>query len=336
MTKYKYKIETCVQCERRTSSHLPDGTCLCKQCQMKNIEDKVDDIDKYKQMYDDMKDSEEYKLVKKLQKKNLRPNEIMSIVNASERGNPISEKIYRLSEDNSKFLIMGDTHIGNKNYDPGLMNHAVEMAKKEKVDFILHVGDIVDGWYQNRPQSLFEQNAIGFDEQLEMAIKEFKKFKKIKKPIYFITGNHEYNTFMRGAGVELGNVFQDRLKEKGINANYLGNAEGSVKLKGGSEIRLLHPDGGSSYAISYKTQKIVESLEGGKKPNILLIGHFHKAEYLFYRNVHCLQTGTLCGQTKFMKGRGLAAHKGFWIVDVNSNKGGQVNSIKPQFYPAYD
>ena len=78
---------------------------------------------------------------------------------------------------------------------------------------------------------------------------------------------------------------------------------------------MLHPDGGSSYAISYKSQKIVESLEGGVKPEVLHIGHFHKAEYLFYRNIHVFQNGCLQSQSKFMKGKHLSAHRGFWIIE---------------------
>jgi len=98
---------------------------------------------------------------------------------------------------------------------------------------------------------------------------------------------------------------------------------------------MLHPDGGSSYAISYKSQKIIESLEGGHKPNVLLIGHFHKSEYIFYRNIHCIQAGTLEGQTKFMKGNHLSAHKGFWLLDIESNTKGDVTAFGSTFYPSY-
>jgi predicted phosphodiesterase len=180
---------------------------------------------------------------------------------------------------------------------------------------------------------LFEQNAIGYDEQKKMAIEELKQ---IKQPFYFITGNHEYNTYVRNAGVELGKELEKGLQAEGRTAHYLGNAHGIVKLKNGSKIQLLHPDGGTAYAISYKPQKIVESMESGHKPNILLVGHFHKAEYLFYRNVHIFQAATLESQTKFMQGRQIPAHKGFWIIDVYGKRGGQVDTIQPKFYPAYE
>ena len=68
---------------------------------------------------------------------------------------------------------------------------------------------------------------------------------------------------------------------------------------------------------SYRSQKIIESLPGGTKSHILGIGHFHKAHFMpAYRNVACLQCGTFCSQTSFMKRRALEAHLGGWIVDI--------------------
>lgn len=238
---------------------------------------------------------------------------------------------YTIGKNYSKHILFGDPHIGNIQYDSPLMKLLAKVAKKEKVDFVACTGDIFDGWYQNRPSSIFEQNAIGFDQQMKLAVEELSQ---LEVPLLFITGNHSYNTFVRGAGVEAGPYLEDKLNAKGMEAKYLGNADGTIKI-GKSILRLLHPDGGTAYALSYKPQKIIESMESGHKPNVLAIGHFHKADYMFYRNVHCFQTATLCGQTKFMKGKGLAAHKGFWLVEMYTKSDGQIDCIIPRLYPAY-
>lgn len=299
----------------------------------KSLEDKFSNLnDKYNSFID----SEEYKLIQKLKKKGINTNSVMNLVKASQRKIKDDNAIYNISGDHLKFLVFGDTHIGHKQYDHKLMNTAAEVAKKENVDLILCTGDIADGWYQNRPAAIFEQDEIGFDNQLERAVKEFTKLGKTGKPIYYITGNHEYNTFVRGAGVEFGNIFKLRLDKLGIENYYMGNAEANLKLDTGSTIKLLHPDGGTAYAISYKSQKIIESLQGAREklPDVALIGHFHKAEYIPYQGVHTFQTGTLCGQTKFMRGKGIPAMKGFWIIDLYSKKNGTVDKIIPQFYPS--
>ena len=266
-----------------------------------------------------------------LRKKGYNLEDIVNLAKGLEKQTQMNSKPYFIGKKRVKFILFGDTHIGNIHYDAELMKLVAKVAKSEKVDFVANTGDIFDGWYQNRPASIFEQNAIGFDRQMNMAVEEFSQ---IDAPLYFITGNHSYNTFVRGAGIEAGPVFESRLKEKGMEAHYLGNANGDIYI-GETLLSLMHPDGGSSYAISYKSQKITESLESGKKPNILAIGHFHKAEYLFYRNVHIFQTATLMGQTKFMKGKGLAAHKGFWLVDLITKDDGQIDAITPRLYASY-
>lgn len=283
---------------------------------------------------EDYKNSEEYRAVKYLREKGINPKEVINLSKALISGDPYKDhKPKSIGKNHVKYLAISDTHIGNTNYDPHLMDLACREAKKQKCDFAIHAGDVVDGWYQNRPTQLFELNAVGVDQQVNMAVKELSK---LPVPLYFITANHEYNTFMRGAGVEIGHILQERLTEKGKKVYFLGNAEGDIKLKSGTTIKLLHPDGGSSYAISYKTQKIIEAMEGGKKPQVLHIGNFHKAEYLFYRNVHAFQAATLENQTKFMKGLSLSAHKGFYIIDLWTNNRGEVSKICPTFYPSYD
>ena len=99
-------------------------------------------------------------------------------------------------------------------------------------------------------------------------------------------------------------------------------------------LMLIHPGGGSAYALSYKPQKIVESLEGGTKPNMVAIGHFHKAEMMpSYRNICSIQSGTFQRQTPFMARGGLSAHVGGWIVDVTVGDGHNV--IRAEFVAFY-
>jgi hypothetical protein len=81
--------------------------------------------------------------------------------------------------------------------------------------------------------------------------------------------------------------------------------------------------------------KMIESFGGNEKPSLLFQGHYHKAIYMFTRNVHFYEAATLCAQTKFMRLKKLAAHKGFWIVDAYFDKKG-IESIVNKFVPAYE
>ena len=92
----------------------------------------------------------------------------------------------------------------------------------------------------------------------------------------------------------------------------------------------------NSYAISYKMQKYINSLSGGDKPQIIHEGHYHKLNYLFYRNIHAFDAGALQAQTNFMKKQGTPSMLAYTIVDLYLDKDGSVNSIKPEFVTFYD
>jgi hypothetical protein len=100
---------------------------------------------------------------------------------------------------------------------------------------------------------------------------------------------------------------------------------------------LIHPSGGSSYAISYRSQKIVEQIEGGTKPNMLLIGNYHKAEWMpSYRNVSVCQVGAFQAQTPFMLTKGLAAHVGGWIMQMTPQEEKNLcNIVQTEFIRFY-
>jgi hypothetical protein len=107
--------------------------------------------------------------------------------------------------------------------------------------------------------------------------------------------------------------------------NYSASDLGDVILKArdGSQlkIRLVHPGGGTAYAISYRLQKFIEAIPGGDKPDLLCLGHYHKAEILpSYRNVCGIQTGTFQSQSPFMARQASAAHVGGWIVEATMGK----------------
>jgi DNA polymerase II small subunit/DNA polymerase delta subunit B len=228
-----------------------------------------------------------------------------------------------------KFGIIGDTHIGSDKFDEGLFKASGDIFRKEGVKNVYHAGDILEGM-SGRPGHIFELSQIGFSQQIKYAEKLFKEnYKDLE--IYAITGNHDdWFKSKNNAGINVGEELEKRLS----NFHYLGENEAVVNING-VKVMLFHPNDGTAYATSYKIQKLAESFEGGKKPHILIEGHYHKALYAFIRNIHCFESGTLCSQTQFMRGKKISAHKGFFIVELEASKNG-IESISPKFYPAYE
>ena len=111
----------------------------------------------------------------------------------------------------------------------------------------------------------------------------------------------------------------------------IGNKKENIKM------RLLHPRFGSAYALSYQPQKYIESLSGGQKPQILLMGHTHKAEFMpCYRNILSIQAGCCQSQTPFMAGKNLASHTGYWVLEFSIQKSQLVSRFKAEFFAVYE
>lgn len=222
--------------------------------------------------------------------------------------------------------LWSDTHIGSLYSDQGAIDDVAKRFKAAGVEAVYHAGDITEGYGRRKGHSL-ECSLHGADAQVQGVL---ERLPDMGKPQYFITGDHD-GWHWEAAGVDVGKAIA-----KGRNdLHYLGAFNATVELSPKTTIGLVHPATGTAYAISYKPQKIVEALSGGEKPSILGIGHFHKAEYLFYRNVHVFQTGCLQSQSPWMRRMNLSAHKGAWILDVHTKRDGEIDKLGMQFLPYY-
>jgi len=224
--------------------------------------------------------------------------------------------------------ITGDRHFGSLYHAEDSLSAFYEYAESQGVLQVYDAGDILSGWKVFKGHE-FELRDIGLDAQVQRVSASTPKTGIVT---HFITGNHDAS-FKNQVGVSVGHMIQDKVK----GYKFLGEDQATVVFdtpKGKFSLMLLHPGGGSSYALSYRPQKIVESLEGGKKPNMLVIGHYHKAEMMpSYRNVAVFQAGTFEKQTPFMARQGLAAHVGGWIVEITV--GETYNTIKGEFVAFY-
>ena len=240
--------------------------------------------------------------------------------------------IHQYYGDVVRFGVISDTHMGSIYEHQDVLNLAYKVFKKEGIEKVYHAGDLCDGegmWHGHA----YEIHTAGADAQVKLCVEKYPKFKGVTT--YFISGSHDLSFFKR-AGVDIGNLIASKRKD----LVYLGQEEADIWVKarkGKVIMRLSHPGGGSAYSISYHPQKYIESLSGGQKPNILLIGHYHKAFYLpCYRNVFTLLAGTIEGQTGFMRRKNLAAHMGFWIVEFRIDKDGSVMRFQPEFFAHYE
>jgi len=99
---------------------------------------------------------------------------------------------------------------------------------------------------------------------------------------------------------------------------------------------VMHPGGGSAYAESYAAQKIAEAFQEGEKPDICLLGHYHKMIYGVHRGIHMVQTGTCEDQSTFMRKRKIKAVVGGTLIELHQAPEGHINRFKPEFFHYHD
>lgn len=239
--------------------------------------------------------------------------------------------VHKYYGDVVRFGVLGDTHLGSIYEHLDVLNLAYKVFKKEGIDTVYHTGDICEGENMH-PGQTYEIHIHGAGDQSQWCIDKYPMFEGIKT--YFITGSHDLSFYKR-AGIDIGNLISDKRPD----LIYLGKEEADIFVKsneGKIILRLSHPGKGTAYALSYHVQKYLESLSGGQKPNVLLMGHYHKAEYLpCYRNVFTIQSGCIQGQTSFMRRNNLASHIGFWIVEMKI-KNDSIMSFKCEFFAHYE
>ena len=229
--------------------------------------------------------------------------------------------------DTIRFAIIGDTQFGSKYAQISHLHAFYDICEKEGITTVYHTGDVTDG-LKMRVGHEYELYEVSADEMRDDVVKNYPRRDGITT--YFITGNHDASIYKQ-VGFDIGQAIASLRPDM----KYLGRDCAVVDLTPNCKLELRHPWDGTAYALSYKMQKMIEAMESDSKPNILAVGHYHKVEYLFYRNVHALQTGCFQGQTPFTRGKGISIHMGGWLVTVRVDKDGTIRSFAPELVPFY-
>jgi predicted phosphodiesterase len=249
--------------------------------------------------------------------------ETAALVSNSEIVEPYS------GESNLIFGVISDTHLCNKCQQLTYLNNFYDRCASRGIKTIYHCGDISDGFYKNRPDHIYELFRVGFDEQSDYIIKNYPYRDGITTK--FITGNHDA-THMKNGGADIGL----KIAEERPDMKYLGYMKAKIWLTPQCDMDLFHPLDGNSYALSYQLQKHIDGLQGGTKPRILCVGHWHKQFQMFYRNIQALSIPCFEAQTRFEEGKHINAVVGGWIVQVSCKPDGTISEINYTFIPYYD
>lgn len=212
-----------------------------------------------------------------------------------------------------KFGVVSDTHFGSKMERPEELKQAYQVFAEEGIQVVYHAGDLTSGCKVYAGQEN-ETLVWGMNEQADHLAELYPRVPGVVT--YFILGNHDAS-YLKLSGSDVGTAIQQRRPD----IVYLDQIQGKIQLAPGVTVMLWHPGGAGSYALSYKGQKLINSLEGGTKPQIIISGHYHCDFYMMYRNIHFLQAGCFERQTLWLKAGGLQPSCSAWLVTCRAESG---------------
>jgi predicted phosphodiesterase len=188
---------------------------------------------------------------------------------------------------------------------------------------VLHAGDILDGCYDH---GRWELSHHGLDKQIDDAIETLPRLDGLR--YVAISGNHD-ETFTKSTGMDTGRAIVDRFRSEGrTDLEYVGPRGAMLRL-GGVRIELWHPrQTSAAYSLSYRLQNKIRDTSVGRKPDLLLAGHWHTSVYLEQRGVHALACGTFQGGgSAFSKSLGGAPSIGGTLISWETTEHGTLRRV---------
>lgn len=212
--------------------------------------------------------------------------------------------------DEMRFGVISDTHYGSKYSAYEMVEAAYDYYAEEGITTVLHCGDLTEGpgerGYRGHSNDV-HSSCQRWDGLEEYVSENYPRRAGVKTYLISSSKSHcgwEWNASGRDICNDIANG------RRGVKATtessfgwnevdiikdlpprddlvYLGQDKAQI-LMGPEEnvsVRLMHPDGGSAYSLSYRPQRMVEAMVGGTKPDVLLIGHYHQFFYTRFRNV---------------------------------------------------
>lgn len=222
-----------------------------------------------------------------------------------------------------RFGIVSDTHLGSREQQLTYLRDAYKRFADLEITEVYHIGDLLAGVgvYRGQHAEIFLHTE---DEQVDYAEAMYPHIPGIKTRV--VGGNHDL-VFLKHGGADPLRILANRRDD----IEYLGPYSAWVEITPRFRVHLLHPTGGQAYSISYKLQKLVESYEGGRKPNMAVAGHWHQMGYFMARSVHALYPGCFQAQTEFERRKALQPQIGAVVIEATLRDDGTVHEFTPTF-----
>lgn len=225
--------------------------------------------------------------------------------------------------------VVSDTHLASSEEALPELELAYDHFEREGITEVWHAGDLVAGRGIFKSQDA-EVKCNTFERQVDYAVENYPRRNGITTRM--ISGNHD----VEGDFGRIGANPVVAVANQRDDVEFLGDFSAWVQLPGGAWVHLLHGKGGASYALSYRLQKMSESYPGGRKPAVVICGHFHKAGWFESRGIQCMYPGCFEWKTKMLERMGLTPSVGFYVLKLTIGDDGSLVGFNPHWKQIYE
>lgn len=228
---------------------------------------------------------------------------------------------FKTNEENKiKFLIISDLRLGSKFAQQSILNELYLHAYEEGVRNVLVIGNITEGLYNMSDNMIETLIARSSTSQIEYVVKNFPFIENMTT--FFITGKKD-RTHLTKNKIDVGkqiSLIRDDLI-------YIGNGRCDIKV---DNIKILATSRSQrkTYTQSYRAQKMIDAMRSEDKPDMILYGGLLQSEKFVYRDVKVLTIPSVCASTWEMEDKEYSNTVGGWILELTTNKKGELKSYK--------
>ncbi len=223
-----------------------------------------------------------------------------------------------LGTEHIRLGIVSDTHGGSRFEQLTALRSFYAYADTQKVHAFVHAGDMTQGSDKMHRGMELEVHAHGSEAQVGYVVLTYPKSKRRGITTHVIGGNHD-DSFLNDGGI---NVVRQIAAQR-PDINYVGQDAAYLTL-GALRSYIVHPDGGGSYAKSYKPQKLTESLPLDRAVALLLIGHYHNYGCFRWKDTISLMLPCFQSQYAWLARKALHPDIGGIIADIWMDDTGRI------------
>lgn len=220
----------------------------------------------------------------------------------------------RLKGSRVRLGVLADTHFGSKFQQPTYLQQHVKYMKRRGVEGILYAGDVTDGAVSMHPGFVYETWAQGADAQEAAALDYIPE---VGLPYWVIGGNHDASHYKAAGHDVVAAICKEREDMKYLSPEQdTANRRGSIGYVrfGNVLIQVCHPHLPGTRQRSYRLETWIENI-APPRPNVVVMGNFHKYVQIDYRNVFGLLVPSFQDQTAWMASKALESMVGSCILE---------------------